>query len=377
VADTTPPPAPTPKPLQRQASSIRAEARFRERVAELGGTVVGQYVDSQTPVEVTCKRGHRCTPRPNTVLRGSGFCITCAGKDPRVAEAAFRTRIAELGGTVTGAYVRLRTPVEVVCRKGHTTTVRPADLSQGSGLCRTCAGKDPRVAEAAFRARVAELGGTVTGTYKNRLTPIDVVCKMGHSVQVWPCSVLSGQGICRTCVGKDPRVAEAAFRARIAELGGTVVGQYVNALTPVDVTCEKGHRCKPRPHDVATGNGICWACKGRSWDAFYVVQDEGLEVVKFGITNGDPRPRLREHARDGLDQVVRLHADMPDDAAVLLERTILAALRDSGEEPVRGREYFSSRVLPVVLDLVDNHPALRPLSSVSLLPPRREQLTLW
>ncbi|MFB7114830.1 hypothetical protein [Streptomyces sp. NPDC056291] len=143
------------------------------------------------------------------------------------------------------------------------------------------------------------------------------------------------------------------------------------------MTCAKGHRCTPRPHDVATGNGICWTCKGRSWDAFYVVQDAGLEVVKFGITNADPRPRLREHARDGLDQVVRLHTNMPGDTARPLERTILAALRDCGEEPVRGREYFPGRVLPLVLNLVDNHPALRPLPSVSPPASRREQLALW
>jgi hypothetical protein len=38
---------------------------------------------------------------------------------------------------------------------------------------------------------------------------------------------------------------------------------------------------------------------------------------------------------------------------------VLAALRDAREEPLRGREYFSVHVLPLVLDLVDNHPAVR------------------
>jgi hypothetical protein len=34
-------------------------------------------------------------------------------------------------------------------------------------------------------------------------------------------------------------------------------------------------------------------------------------------------------------------------------------LEDAGEEPVRGREYFRDCVLPLVLDLVDNHPQIR------------------
>lgn len=38
---------------------------------------------------------------------------------------------------------------------------------------------------------------------------------------------------------------------------------------------------------------------------------------------------------------------------------ILASLRDAREEPVRGRESLPTRVLPLVLDAVDNHPDVR------------------
>ncbi|WP_327586012.1 hypothetical protein OHA25_02540 [Nonomuraea sp. NBC_00507] len=50
---------------------------------------------------------------------------------------------------------------------------------------------------------------------------------------------------------------------------------------------------------------------------------------------------------------------MPGDTASELEYTILGALRDAREKPVRGREYFHTHVLPVILDLVDNHPLIR------------------
>lgn len=97
-----------------------------------------------------------------------------------------------------------------------------------------------------------------------------------------------------------------------------------------------------------------------AWDAFYVVHDGLLDVVKFGVTSGDARIRLARHARDGFEDVIRVHTRLPADVAPELERTVLAALRDAREAPVRGREYFHGRVLPLVLDLVDNHPALRP-----------------
>ncbi|MTE20240.1 hypothetical protein F0L17_14205 [Streptomyces sp. TRM43335] len=94
----------------------------------------------------------------------------------------------------------------------------------------------------------------------------------------------------------------------------------------------------------------------------YVVVDEVHDAVKFGITSGDPRPRLAVHARDGYDTVARLVTDLPD--AREMERRILAALRDAGEQPIRGREYYPARVLPMVLDLVDNSPRETPTPGV-------------
>ncbi|MHC3450808.1 GIY-YIG nuclease family protein [Streptomyces prasinus] len=86
---------------------------------------------------------------------------------------------------------------------------------------------------------------------------------------------------------------------------------------------------------------------------FYVVVNEIDDTVKFGITSGDPRPRLGMHARDGFDSVVRLVENLPDDLALRTERAVRAALRDAREAPVRGREYFPARVLGLVLDVVD------------------------
>jgi hypothetical protein len=157
-------------------------------------------------------------------------------------------------------------------------------------------------------------------------------------------------------------VAEAAFRARLAELGATLLElSWLGANTPHRVRCAAGHDCTPRPGNIRAGDGLCRACAGRAWDALYVVADD-FEVVKFGITSGDPRPRLRVHRRDGLDQVVRLFTGLSDGTARALENSIKAALRDAGEEPIRGLEYFPARALPLILDLIDHHPEVRALS---------------
>ncbi|MET8561703.1 hypothetical protein ABZV75_14270 [Streptomyces flaveolus] len=92
-------------------------------------------------------------------------------------------------------------------------------------------------------------------------------------------------------------------------------------------------------------------CAGKAWDVFYVVTDDVNEIVKFGITSGNPRLRLSHHQRAGLSQIVRVIEGNPE--ARKLENACIAAMRDAGEVPVRGREYFHIRALATILDLVD------------------------
>jgi hypothetical protein len=119
---------------------------------------------------------------------------------------------------------------------------------------------------------------------------------------------------------------------------------------------------------VLGGEGACRLCKGKIWDVFYVVSDEAQNNIKFGITSGDPRPRLRNHARQGYKVVVKLLTGLPVGAAWKLERSIILHLRQAGEMPERGREYFPARALPLILDIIDHHPAIRAVSPAVTLP---------
>ncbi|MFJ7069887.1 hypothetical protein [Streptomyces sp. NPDC101115] len=344
-----------------------AEHRFRQRVAELGGAVTGLYVNSRTPVELRCAEGHACFSRPSDVLnKGRGICRTCAGNDS--AEPRFHARVAELGGTVLGKYVNANTPVAVRCARGHEHAPRPTHLMRG-GICRTCAGLDPADAERRFRAKVVELGGVVVGEYANVHTPVELRCREEHACSTRPTDALKGRGICRTCAGNDPADAELRFRSRVAELGGVVLGEYVNASTPVAVLCAEGHKCAPRPNHTLRGVGICRTCAGKAWDVLYVVTDLKLSVVKFGVTSGGPRRRLSEHRYEhGLTEVHRLHERLPGTVAPDLERHIKRVLRARGHEPMWGSEYFPGAALTDVLAVVDElTPANDQADAVALL----------
>jgi hypothetical protein len=239
------------------------EARFRARLTELGVTLLEPYRGRHHPHRARCAAGHECSPRPGEVLKGGNPCGSCAGRNSAWSETKFRARLAELGGELLepswlGTHVRHR----VRCAAGHETTPLPGNVIAGHGICATCARNDPIASEAAFRARLAELGATLLEPYQGNKHPYRVRCAAGHQCSPRPNDVMKGTGICRTCAGNDPAVAEAAFRARLAELGATLLEPYRGSRTPHRVRCAAGHECWPWPRGVRSGQGICLTCAG-------------------------------------------------------------------------------------------------------------------
>lgn len=340
--------------------SLESERAFRARVAELGGTVLEPiWLGSTRPHRVRCAVGHESAPRPAHVQKGTGICRKCAGQDSKAAEAAFRARVAALGGTVLEqTWLGSDRPHRVLCAAGHECTPRPGHVRKGVGICRTCAGQDSAEVERAFRARVAELGGIVLDqVWLGSDQPHRVRCSVGHESTPRPSKVQQGGGICRTCAGRDPSESWRAFRERVATLGGVVLEQtWLGVHRPHRVRCPVGHEVESFPSTVQQGNGICRVCAGKAWDAFYVVADDEEDRVKFGITSGDPRPRLKNHKRAGYSRVVRQLVGLPGNVALEMERAVRATLLLARKKPVQGREYFDAAAMAVILDVVDNYP---------------------
>lgn len=205
-----------------------------------------------------------------------------------------------------------------------------------------------------FQAAVAAQGGTVVEERWNGAhTPHRVRCVVGHDCTPKPVNV-ARQGICLKCWQGRSDVAWDRFRAAVAAQGGTVLeGRWLGDHSPHRVRCAVGHEVAPYPNSVKQGTGICRVCAGKTWDAFYVVRHPSAGVVKFGITSGDPRPRLGDHAGEGFTERVRLSTSLPGTTALDLERELKAVLRAAGVRPVRGCEYFPDAAMNVLLAVVD------------------------
>jgi hypothetical protein len=284
------------------------------------------------------------------------MCAQCIGRDPAATETRFRTSIASQGGQVIGPYRDILTPVACLCAEGHQCSPWPSSIQQGRHMCPKCAARAGTrrrscAAEQAFRNAVVVAGGRVVAEYVKAVLPVECICPNGHTCWPRPNHVLEGVGMCMTCSGKCPVVAKEAFHALIAEMGGAVIGEYVNAGTPTECLCPEGHVWWPTPDRLKQRGNPCRSCIGCASDVFYVVANPGLRRIKFGITSGDERARLSDHRRAGYADVVRVVPGLDD--ALILERHVVASLRDAGIRPAQGREYFDLVALAVVLDVVD------------------------
>jgi hypothetical protein len=336
----------------------RAEADFRMRMADLGCRLTGRYEGTKVPVDAICAKGHDCKPWPNSVLAGHDPCVTCTREAQRASAAlTFQRRVVSFGGTLLGPYVDQMTPVLVRCAAGHENWRKPSSLAVGGGICRLCTGQDPKTAEAAFLARVAQLGATLVGSYINAHTPVAARCAAGHDCTARPHDVRKGHGICRICARQDPATAAIAFNSRLADLKAVLVeSEWLGAMTPHRVICAAGHECRPLPANVQSGSGICRRRAGKTWDTFYVVT--GTDRVKFGITSTPALRRIQANRAMGYDTVVRLLDGLGGDTAPDIEHDVKRTLRLAGLSAAFGREHFPIAALAVVLDVVDNYPII-------------------
>lgn len=341
-----------PAAQPRSVRSHAAEANFRRSLNELGATLLDTaWKGSKAKYRAICPAGHLCTPTPHYVRAGDGICVICGGRDPATAEAKFCALLTEAGAELLEPYRNATTKHKIRCHAGHVAYQKPCRILQGIGICRACAGRDPASAEAAFRARVEELGGKcLFGTWRGAMEPHHVACARGHDAYTVPARVQQGQGICWTCAGTNPVAAEAAYRELIVSLGGMPLWErWPGNKGAAAIRCPEGHEVAPRPNDVMSGSGMCRICAGREWDAFYVVTSGS--VVKFGVTSGDPRPRLGRHAAQGFTKVIRLATSLPGTVALDAERSVKAALAMAGDTPVQGSEYFDISCLGLIMDV--------------------------
>jgi hypothetical protein len=276
---------------KKQPKVVKSIKTFYKKVNDLGGTIIGEYKGSDINVNCICSEGHSCNPRPGNINNGYGMCKACAGNDSETSKQNFYKNIETLGGTIIGEYKDKGTPVDCICKEGHSCNPRPGYIRDGGGMCRICAGNDSETSKQNFYKNIETLGGTVIDEYINTSTPVKCICKNGHTCFPDPNHIQQGRGMCRICAGNDSGTSKQNFFKNIETLGGTIIGEYKGADTPVDCICSEGHPCNPRPSDIKQGHGMCKRCSN----------SRGYSKTAILWLNSISNSNSIQHAENGLE----------------------------------------------------------------------------
>lgn len=184
-----------------------AAKNFKAKIEELGGKLIGEYKRSDLGVLCICKNGHEFYAVPDNVKQRNNICKKCAKKCPIEAEKRFRERIAELGGEVIGEYKTHKVPILCICKNGHENYLKPAQVIS-NGMCKKCSGQCTIQAGENFVKNIERLGGQVIGEYKGANTPVKCICQNGHECYPYPTSIQQHPNWipCTLCLRKSEAV---------------------------------------------------------------------------------------------------------------------------------------------------------------------------
>lgn len=166
---------------------------------------------------------------------------------------------------VVGEYTTSRNQISVRCEiHNHTYTVRASALLEGSG-CPECVRLNPKSTDTFIdELRIVSPTLTVVGEYINNKTKIDIHCNVCvHDNQSYPYDLLSGVG-CPNCFKLSRYKTTGTFKNEVSQINPSVelVSEYLNNKTIVELRCvDCGHIWSALPNNIRNGKLNCPNCK--------------------------------------------------------------------------------------------------------------------
>ena len=108
---------------------------------EQGWTILEKYKGYHVPILCSCPAGHKQMKRPSGLIAGKG-CDRCAGLVKK-SDEEIQKAFGEFGWAVIGKYINTSTPIECVCPRGHVVKKSLDCLKISPKGCVVCSGQVP------------------------------------------------------------------------------------------------------------------------------------------------------------------------------------------------------------------------------------------
>ncbi|CAJ1365708.1 unnamed protein product [Effrenium voratum] len=174
--------------------------QLKEHASRMQGECLSdQYENRRKKLFWRCSHGHTWCASSNSILHSRSWCPTCAGTAPIGLERLKEHAIAKGGACLANTYKNAQTKLPWKCKQGHTWMASAGNILNSGTWCPHCAGRAP-VGLRRLHEHARNLGGKcLATTYKSLGTKVTWQCRLGHTWEAVPKSVLHGGTWCPCC----------------------------------------------------------------------------------------------------------------------------------------------------------------------------------
>jgi hypothetical protein len=256
---------------------------MRRIASEHGGLCLSNsYVNTESPLQWECARGHRWHARPHGIKTGK-WCRQCRDDNMRGSLERMQELALHHGGQVLSkSYVDNNTKLRWKCAQGHTWESLPRTVASGS-WCRKCYFERRRCTLEDVQQLASKKGGfCLSTTYIDGNTDLTWQCGRGHTWQA-PSSRIHSRW-CPVCNHDSKRLGLSKMQELAAVHGGRCLSvTYKNVNTPLTWQCIEGHIWENRPCNVQSGSW-CPECRRIALDQ-RKKQDTTKKKERFSLRN--------------------------------------------------------------------------------------------
>lgn len=192
------------------------------------------------------------------------------------------------GRLLSNYYLNNKTALYFECQYKHRWWTRSIHVSRGH-WCKECGiivmsikntGNNTYIFQARFAEFMTNKGGKILGEYVNARTPIDVCCVLGHVWKASPDNLINGESWCKQCIIVGIQIR---LHNLVSDKGGKILGNYINTESSIKLQCEFNHIWEPIVANVLYNGHWCSICVDKTIPASQklqiIVSNKGGKII--------------------------------------------------------------------------------------------------
>ena len=231
--------------------------RCKECAEKKGGKCLSKkYINSHTSLTWQCNNKHVWKTKPYHIWYNHSWCPYCSRKAIYTIDDYKKIAAKHNGKCLSTKYINGKIKLKFQCSEGHIWMARGDKIMKGQ-WCPVCGYHNVALK---LKADISEYqllakkrgGKLLSPVYINALTPLEWQCSKGHTWITKPVTVKSGSW-CPYCAGKTKHTLEQMKFLAALKNGKCLSAKYINAKTKLKWQCSRNHTWFAVPHSIVLG----------------------------------------------------------------------------------------------------------------------------